>query len=230
MDVDGCPIPGDRRYDLEHEVWWKPDPDGRTALVGIIAPLASFAGIFVSATFRPVSGVVAAGRSIATLESLRFTGAVRLPLDAEVVDRNERLTARPRLLNDSPYADGWVARVRPSSSATAPSRLETAEEIAARLAETIRTRRIRCWPKPPDLELSEVGLECSAVLAHLNDVVRGRAAGDTVLLVTDDSTSPIEMVRWSDQTGYPVLAHRQEGLLHRFLVEKIAAPVPRRRR
>ena len=48
--------------------------------------------------------------------------------------------------------------------------------------------------------------------------------------MTDDPTSPIEMVRWSDQTGYPVLAHRAEGNLHHFLVLKHGQPQHRLRR
>jgi len=61
----------------------------------------------------------------------------------------------------------------------------------------------------------------------LNDELRSRAAGEAVLLVTDDPTSPIEMERWSDQTGHRLLAHRREGELHEFLVRKEARPVPR---
>ena len=38
------------------------------------------------------------------------------------------------------------------------------------------------------------------------------------------------MVRWSDQTGHPVLAQRREGNLFQFLVRKEAAPAPGVRR
>jgi len=43
-----------------------------------------------------------------------------------------------------------------------------------------------------------------------------------VHLVTDDPTSPIEMVRWSDQTGQPVIDQRKEGNLFHFLVRKVS--------
>jgi TusA-related sulfurtransferase len=53
--------------------------------------------------------------------------------------------------------------------------------------------------------------------------------GEVVLLVVDDPTAPIEMTRWSDRTGYPILeARRADGLLH-FLVRKVADPRPRGR-
>ncbi|MGA8665036.1 MAG: hypothetical protein WB809_08270 [Thermoplasmata archaeon] len=228
MEIAGCPLPEDRLYDLENDVWWS--PEGDTARVGVLGTLAAFAGPFVSFSFRPVEGVVARGRSIATVESMRYTGAVRVPVDAEILERNPAVRERPRLLNDAPYGEGWVARVRPTRPEEVPRYLESAAQVAGRLEERIRTQRIRCWPATPDLELYEIGIECSAVLTMLNEELARRPPGAHVLLVTDDPTSPIEMVRWSDQTGYPVLARRDEGTLHQFLVRKDPDPKPRRRR
>ena len=117
----------------------------------------------------PVEGVVARGRSIATVESMRYTGAVRVPVDAEILERNPAVRERPRLLNDAPYGEGWVARVRPTRPEEVPRYLESAAQVAGRLEERIRTQRIRCWPATPDLELYEIGIECSAVLTMLNE-------------------------------------------------------------
>jgi glycine cleavage system H protein len=230
VDVGGCPVPEDRLYDLEHDVWYRPEAGGDTATVGVLGPLAWFAGRFVQVTFRDLHGTVARGRSVATIESVRYTGAVRVPVDAEIVATNPAIVERPRLLNDAPYDDGWVVRIRPVAPAgPSPSGLGTAAEIAAPLLERIRAQRIRCWPQTADLELFEIGIECSAVLTMLNEELALRPAGTAVLLVTDDPTSPIEMERWSDQTGHRLLAHRAEGNLHQFLVRKEANPVPRRR-
>jgi glycine cleavage system H protein len=229
VDLDGCPLPEDRLYDLEHDVWWQPEGAGGVARLGVLATLPAFAGPLVSLSFRPVEGPVARGRSVATIESVRFTGAVRLPVEATVVGRNEAVVGRPRLVNDAPYGDGWLVRVRPERPEEVPRYLSTAPEVADRLREQIRARRIRCWPATPDVELFEIGIECSAVLTMLNEELARRPAGTSVLLVTDDPTSPIEMVRWSDQTGYPVLAHRAEGALHQYLVRKEAHPTPRHR-
>ncbi len=227
MEIEGCPLPDDRLYDLEHEVWWKPDPTGRVAEVGLLASFSAFAGPFRELAFRPVDGVVGAGRSVATIESGRLTGAVRLPVAAEVVARNPEVVRRPRLLNDAPYSDGWIVRVRPVEPVRTVGALETAAAVAERLGIRIRSRHVQCWPRTPEVELVEIGLECSAVLARLNDELARRAGGDAVLLTTDDPTSPIEMVRWSDRTGHRVLAHRRDGALHRFLVERVGpGPAP----
>jgi glycine cleavage system H protein len=229
MEVDGCPLPEDRLYDLENDVWWADDPEGGTARVGILGTLSAFAGPFRALTFRPVEGAVARGRSVATLESTRFTGAVRMPVDVLLVGRNEEVARRPRLVNDAPYGEGWVVRVRPARDDDPGRLLESAAAIAQRLQERIRAQRIRCWPATPDLEMYEIGIECSAILTKLNEEIAHRPPGEAILLVTDDPTAPIEMVRWSDQTGHSVLAHRTEGNLHHILVRKEAHPTPRRR-
>ncbi len=229
MELLGCLLPEDRLYDLEESVWWSNDPADGTATVGILGTLGAFAGPIRAFSFRPQAGPVARGRSVGTIESVRYTGAVRLPVDATIVARNDRLPVAPRLLNDLPYTDGWVVRVRAARPEDPSRLLESAAAISARLEERIRTQRIRCWPQTPDLELVEIGLECSAVLTKLTEEVARQPVGAAVLLVTDDPTSPIEMVRWSDQSGYPVLTHRAEGILHQFLVRKVADPRPRRR-
>jgi glycine cleavage system H protein len=230
MEIAGCIVPEDRLYDLEHEVWWKPEAGRGTALLGVMATFAAFAGPFRELVFRPVEGTVGRGRSVATVESFRLTGAVRLPVDAEVVERNPEVVRRPRLLNDAPYSEGWVVRLRPTRAVDASGPLEPLAAVAERIELRIRERRIRCWPKTPEVELSEIGLECSAVLVKLNEELARHAAGEAILLVTDDPTSPIEMVRWSDQTGHSVIARRREGELYQFLVEKSGSPVPRRTR
>jgi TusA-related sulfurtransferase len=66
----------------------------------------------------------------------------------------------------------------------------------------------------------EIGTECAAVLVKLNELLTQVSVGEVVHLVTDDPTAPIEMVRWSDETGQPVIDERKEGPLFHFLVRK----------
>lgn len=230
MDVEGCALPEDRLYDLEQDVWFRWEPDGSTARVGILGSLASFAGRFTAVTYRPVDGPIAPGRSVATIESVRFTGAVRLPVAARIVERNAALPARPKLLNDAPFAEGWVVRVAPTDPSSVVARLAPADQVRDGLKEKIAALRIRCYPAAPDVELYEIGAECSAILARLDEEIARISPGDVVLLVTDDPTSPLELVRWSDRTGHALLAHRVEDRLQHFLIRREANPVPRRRR
>jgi glycine cleavage system H protein len=229
MDVLGCPVPDDCWVDFDNDTWTRFDPDARTCSAGILASQAAFAGRFSSVKFREVDGVVERGRSVATLEGPRSTSPFRIPVTARVVGRNEVLRTRPKLLNDSPYERGWVVRFTPTDPADVPRLLASPESIRRSLEDRIRDRHIRCYPAAPDLEMYEIGSECSATLAKLDEELERRAAEEIVLLVTDDPTSPIELVRWADRTGHTVLHHRVEGNLHHFLIRKEAAPVPRLR-
>lgn len=150
-----------------------------------------------------------------------------MPFDGEVVEQNAALLERPRLLNDAPYGEGWLARVLPASEHEPRPWLESAEQLKARVTEFVRQQRVRCWPVTPDLEMFEIGLECSAILTQVNEELARHPPGWAIRLVTDDPTSPIEMQRWSDQTGHALLARRKEGNLFEFLVRKEKDPKPR---
>lgn len=225
MEIDGCPVPDELQVDVENGVWARAEADG-LATLGLLAPFLAFAGRLTGITYRPVAGRVARGTSVATVESVRLTAPVRLPVEAELVAQNPELPARPRLAHDAPYGDGWVVRFRPLEPL---ARLPTAAQARPALERQIRERRVRCYAALPDLEVYEIGAECRAILARLDEELARRPVGEVVLLVVDDPTAPLEMARWSDRTGYPILEQRrQDGLLH-FLVRKVADPRPRRR-
>jgi len=230
MDVLGCPVPDDCWVDIENDTWTRGEADGVTFTAGLLASQVAFAGRYTSVRFRDVDGVIDRGRSVATLESPRSTAPFRIPVTARVVARNETLATRPKLLNDSPYERGWIVRIAPSDPRDIPRLLARPAAVRDALAARITELRIHCYPAVPDLEMYEIGSECSATLAKLDEELVHRAADDVVLLVTDDPTSPVELVRWSDRTGHTVLHHRVEGNLHHFLIQKEAAPVPRVRR
>jgi glycine cleavage system H protein len=230
MELLGCPLPDDCWVDVENDTWVRAEPDGMTYSSGVLALQAAFAGRYTSVRYRDVAGLIERERSVATLESPRSTAPFRMPVTGRVVARNEALSQRPKLLNDSPYDRGWVVRFSVGDPQELSKYLARPEAARALLEAQINERRIHCYPASPDLEMYEIGSECSATLAKLDDELTRRSADDVLLLVTDDPTSPIELVRWSDRTGHTVLHHRVEGTLHHFLIRKEATPVPRSRR
>lgn len=227
MDVEGCPLPEDALLDADGDVWIRKGPGGECRL-GITSALSTFAGRFLSLRFRTLSSSVHAGESLATLESVRYTGPVRVPVDGRLVATNRAAAEQPRLVNDAPYEGGWIARFVPDRPSDL-DRLSAAEQARARFRARITELRVRCEGPVPDVEIVELGTECSAVLARLDDEIRQRAPGDIVRLVTDDPTSPIEMVRWQDRSGHTVLSRHSDGPVFRFLVRREADPRPRTR-
>lgn len=226
MELSGCPFPDDARYDAQNDVWLRPDGDSSRVRLGITAALSSFVGRVLSLRPRSIPGGVPAGVSLATLETARFTGPLRTPIAARSWRANPEVVRRPRLLNDAPYGEGWAVElggVQRAELERLPQGEAAREALRARLAEL----RVRCEGPVPDVEVIELGSECSAVLARLDSELALRAPGEVVRLISDDPTSPIEMERWSDRTGHALLGHYSEGSIHRFVVRREAHPQPK---
>jgi len=69
--------------------------------------------------------------------------------------------------------------------------------------------------------MSEIGTECSAVLVRLNDLLATIPLGEVVHLISDDPTSYVEMVAWSERTEQSLVDWRKEGNLFHFIVKKV---------
>ncbi|HKW43466.1 MAG TPA: sulfurtransferase TusA family protein, partial [Thermoplasmata archaeon] len=162
------------------------------------------------------------GAAIGFLESGKYFGPIRAPISGVLRAANPVVLARPRVATEAPYTDGWFARMEPTDLPQDRTGLRAAPGAKPLLAKQIAALRVRCFAAFPDHEMFEIGVECSAVLTKLNELLREIRRGEVVHLVTDDPTAPIEMVRWSDETGQPVIDERKEGTLYHFLVRKVA--------
>ena len=219
MQVDFCEFPDNVLYDFENHVWIRLQDN--CVVLGITSIHSSLAGKLTQVTFKPVGSLVKRGQSVATIESARYFGAVRTPLSSRIMEINETLQSRPKLANDYPYSDGWIAKVQPTALDQEIHDLTSPIGSEEKIRSLIRDLRVRCFKAYPDYELSEIGVECAAVLVRLNELMERCAVGEVVHVVSDDATADIEMVRWSDQTGQAVLESRQEGNLMHFIVKKV---------
>lgn len=219
MEVENCSFPDDVLYDLDTHVWVRLASDD-TATVGITSILSGIAGKLIRVKFRPVDLELESGRSLGTIESLKYVGAVRTPLTGRLVEVNHALESNPKLMNDAPYSEGWFARIKPSSLEKEISHLADAKSSAEILRSSIKELRVRCFKAYPDHEMYEIGVECAAVLSRLNELIEKISLGEVVHVVSDDPTADIEMIRWSEETGQKLLESRSEGNLMHFIVKK----------
>ena len=58
------------------------------------------------------------------VESVKAVSDVVAPLSGEVIEVNEALAASPETLNDDPYGEGWIVKVRVSDSSQTAALLE----------------------------------------------------------------------------------------------------------
>ncbi len=107
--------PAHLRYTESHE-WVRCNADG-SVTVGVTAHAQDQLGDLVYVELPAVGTPLAAGEPCAVLESTKAAADVSAPIDGEVIETNAVLSDAPHTVNTSPYQDGWLIRVRPSTPA-----------------------------------------------------------------------------------------------------------------
>jgi glycine cleavage system H lipoate-binding protein/TusA-related sulfurtransferase len=219
--IESCEFPDDLLYDTDGLIWVREETPGNV-LVGITSIHAALAGRLTRVEARSVGAEYERGRSLGTLEGDQYFGAIRTPIRGTLIAVNEAVLQDPKVLSQDPYADGWFARLRPLAWAEDRTVLARVSEAKERLQAQITALHVHCFAAFPDYELFEIGTECAAVLAKLDETMDRAQPGEVVHLVSDDWTAPAEMVNWSQRTGHPVIETRKEGILYHFLARKKA--------
>jgi TusA-related sulfurtransferase len=158
--------------------------------------------------------------SCGSLESAKYFGVVRTPISGTIVQVNKSLMDTPKLANNSPYTEGWFVKIEPSDMGDMRT-LETIENCHDKMSLAIQKLRVRCFAAFPDHEMFEIGVECSATLAKLDELIEKIPAGEVIHLVSDDPTADLEMLRWSEEREQSLLEMRNEGNLFHFIVKKL---------
>ena len=126
----------------------------------------------------------------------------------------------PKLLDDSPYEQGWIVKLRPSSFSLEKSFLSSASAAERSLQEKIGQLRVRFFKAYPDHEMVEIGVECAAVLVRLSELMATSERGVVVHIVFDDPTAYVEIEPWVDQTKNEIVDWRTKGNLFQFVVRR----------
>jgi glycine cleavage system H protein len=219
LEIDHCVFPDDLLYDLDTNTWLRVEESGEVT-VGVTSLLSGIAGKLTQARLKSSGVGIQRGQSLGTLENQRFVGPIPSPVSGTLLRANRLVADRPRIINDSPYDEGWIARLEPSHLTLERILLSRASESKPILVQKIKEFHVRCFKAFPDHEMSEIGTECSAVLIRLNDLLATIPVGEVVHLVSDDPTAYVEMVVWSDRTGQSLVDWRKEGNLFHFIVKK----------
>jgi glycine cleavage system H protein len=140
--VSNCNIPEDLYYLVDKHVWVRPE-DGLLT-VGLTDVAQSLAKGIISVTPKAAGKTVAAGRSVATVESSKWVGPVPSPVVGEIVEVNEAVVADPRTINRDPYGAGWVARIRPDDLDAALASMVTGEEGVEAYRAFLESEGITC--------------------------------------------------------------------------------------
>jgi glycine cleavage system H protein len=108
--------PDDLRYHAEHD-WAR--IEGDVATFGITWYGQDALGEIVFFEAPEVGKAVSKDASYAEVESVKAVSDVIAPLSGEIVEVNEALANSPELVNEDPYGEGWLVRVRLSDPSEA---------------------------------------------------------------------------------------------------------------
>ena len=102
--------PDDVRYTKEHE--WALDESG-IVTVGITSYATDQLGDIVFVELPNVGKRLEAGKPFGVVEAVKTVSDLYAPIEGEVVEVNAALTENPALVNQEPFGDGWMIRIRP---------------------------------------------------------------------------------------------------------------------
>ena len=118
-------IPDDRRYSKEHE--WALVEESGTVLVGISEFAQAELGDVVFVELPKVGDRVEQGGQIGEIESVKAVSDLFSPVSGEIVEVNDGVKANPELVNESPYENGWLLRIKPDDPSELDSLLDAAQ-------------------------------------------------------------------------------------------------------
>ena len=102
-------FPEDLKYTKDHE-WVK--IDGETVTVGITDFAQKELGDIVFIEVETVGDSMDAGEVFGTVEAVKTVSDLFMPIAGEILELNSLLEDSPELVNEDPYGDGWMIKVK----------------------------------------------------------------------------------------------------------------------
>ena len=206
--IDNCKFPSEYLYDTQNFTWAdmsfgdkKTEYNSESVVVnvGLMPVLSYISGKIQKIRLKSEGEIINKGKSLGTIESLSYFGVIRSPISGKIVKINKDLLSNPKLVNDSPFEYGWVAKIKPFDTKNFEA-LQSIDQCKGEISSLIKKFNVKCFKNFPDFEMYELGTECSATLAKLDDFMYTKMKiGHIVHLVSDDPTADLEVPRWIEE-------------------------------
>ena len=112
-------VPAELRYAKSHE-WLKLEADG-TATIGISDYAQGSLGDITYVQLPAVGTDLAAGDGFGVVESVKAASDIYAPVAGTVLEVNATLDATPEVVNQEPYAAGWLIKIKVANPAEVES-------------------------------------------------------------------------------------------------------------
>lgn len=104
-------FPSNVKYTNEHE-WIR--PEGEEAYVGITDYAQDQLGDIVFVDITTEGETLEKGEVFGTIEVVKTVSDLFLPVGGEVLEVNPALEEHPELVNQDPYGEGWLVKIKPT--------------------------------------------------------------------------------------------------------------------
>jgi len=102
-------IPNNLRYTTEHE-WIR--VESQEAFVGITDFAQSELGEIVFVDVDSIGETITQGEAFGSIEAVKTVSDLNMPVTGEILALNENLNDHPELVNNDPYGEGWIIKIR----------------------------------------------------------------------------------------------------------------------
>jgi glycine cleavage system H protein len=102
-------VPANLLFTKDHE-WIK--IEGSEALIGITDYAQTELGEIVFVELPGVGDSIAVESTFGTVEAVKAVSDLFMPVSGEVLDINPLLEDKPELINEDPYGEGWMIRIK----------------------------------------------------------------------------------------------------------------------
>ena len=105
-------LPENLKYTDDHE-WVSVKDD--VAIIGITDFAQSELGDIIFVEFPDTGMSINQKDSIGTLEAVKTVADIYSPVTGEVIEINDNLESSPELINEDPYEEGWILKIKISN-------------------------------------------------------------------------------------------------------------------
>ena len=102
-------VPKDLKYSEEHE-WVQ--VEGETAVIGVTDYAQKELGDIVFVELPPVGEHLSQSEPFGTVEAVKAVSEIFAPVSGEVIEINEMLENTPQVINQDPYGEGWMVKIK----------------------------------------------------------------------------------------------------------------------
>ena len=102
-------FPAELKYTKDHE-WVK--IDGDIATIGVTYFAQKELGDIVYVEVETLGETLEAGEVFGTVEAVKTVSDLFMPITGEILELNSELESSPELVNDAPYTEGWMVKVK----------------------------------------------------------------------------------------------------------------------